>query len=299
MPRNVFDQAGRFAAQLDPAGFVAWALRVPPDAVRFRGWLDTRGVPFPGDPDHTGDTVARLDDPAGGQPWAVAVEFQIEPDPLMFGRLLGYLSGVRLARKPDPERGSRFHLGAAVLNLTGTGTASREMRWPAAGLVTHLGAAERNLAAESAGELLGAIETRTRPRGLLPWAPLMTGGDDPGIIDRWKAAAEAEPDDRRRSDYAGLALVFADAADRKPAWKLALKEWNMKRSSVVDEWKAEGETRGRIAAVLEALEARFTVVPPELADAVRGTADLDTLRRWTTAAALATSLDDFRTRAGL
>ena len=155
MPRNVFDQASRFAAQLDPDGFLAWALNLSAPQLRFRGWIDARDLPFPGNTDRTGDTVAHLEDLAAhGVPWAVAVEFQIEPDSLMFGRLLGYLSGIWLARKPDPEPGSRFRLGAVVVNLTGTGDASRDMRWPDAGLATQLRVAERNLASESADELL-------------------------------------------------------------------------------------------------------------------------------------------------
>ncbi len=127
MPENVFDKASRFAAKLDPPGFLGWLLGMPLEAFTFRGWLDTRGVPFPGHADQISDTVARLDDPAEhGVPWAVAVEFQIEPDPLMFGRMLGYLAGLWMTLKPDEERGSRFNLGGAVVNLTGTGHASRE-----------------------------------------------------------------------------------------------------------------------------------------------------------------------------
>jgi hypothetical protein len=64
MPRNAFDQAARFSAKLDPAAFVGWVLDLPPDHAAERGWLDTRHLPFPGDPDRTSDTLARLDDPA-------------------------------------------------------------------------------------------------------------------------------------------------------------------------------------------------------------------------------------------
>jgi hypothetical protein len=104
----------------------------------------------------------------------------------MFGRLYGLLSGgLWLARKPDAGRGSRFQLGAAVVNLTGTGSASRDMSWPAAGLHTQLVVAERNLAAEPAADLLADAEVGQR-RALLPWIPLMLGGDNPDLIDRWK-----------------------------------------------------------------------------------------------------------------
>jgi len=245
VPENVFDKASRFAAKLNPPGFLSWLLGMPLDAFTFRGWLDTRGVPFPGDADQISDTVARLDDPAEhGVPWAVAVEFQIEPDPLMFGRMLGYLAGLWMTLKPDEERGSRFNLGGAVVNLTGTGCASREMRWPTAGLTTHLGFVERNLERELADEVLGGIEAGRWSRCLLPWVALMSGGDAPTLVDRWKRLAEAEPDSRRRADYGGLAQVFADRVGRKVLWHEKLQGWNMTESSVVNAWIAEGKAEG-------------------------------------------------------
>src|SRR4051812_6063912 len=109
MAENPFDKASRFAAKIDPPTFLAWVLDFAPEEFVFRGWLDTRGLPFPGDPDRVSDTVARLEDPAaGGMPWAVAIEFQIEPDPQMFGRILEYLGQLWRTTKPDAEKGSRF-----------------------------------------------------------------------------------------------------------------------------------------------------------------------------------------------
>lgn len=139
MPQNAFDKASRYAAKIDPHAFFAWITGRVTEQLEFRGWLDTRSVPFPNGADRTSDTVARIHDPAGTQiPWAVAVEFQIEPDPLMFGRLMVYLGQLWQAIKPDTERGSRFNVAAAVVNLTGTGFASRDMRWPEAGFATQL-----------------------------------------------------------------------------------------------------------------------------------------------------------------
>ena len=42
MAMNPFDQASRYAAKLDPAGFLAWLLGA---AVVFVRWLDTRRLP--------------------------------------------------------------------------------------------------------------------------------------------------------------------------------------------------------------------------------------------------------------
>jgi hypothetical protein len=222
MAQNEFDQASRYAAKLDPVGFLSWLLRLPVEVFRFREWLDTRSLPFPGEPDRIRDTVAHLEDLAmNGMPWALPVEFQIEPDPEMFGRLLQYLGSLWIEKRPDPEPGSRFCVGAVVVNLTGQGNSSRDYHWPAAGVRCHLGVWERNLADLSAGETLADVASGKTARCVLPWVPLLQAGDELGIIQRWVELASAEPDMRRRSDYGGLALVFAEAARRQEAWKLA------------------------------------------------------------------------------
>src|SRR3954471_3454254 len=122
MTPNRFDQAARYLAKLEPVLFLCWLLKVPADAVLFRGWLDTRLIPFPGESDRFCDTVAHVEDVKRGQiPWAIVLEFQGEPDPLMFGRLLAYGGQVWLEKKPSEERGDRFQIGAVVVNLTGRG----------------------------------------------------------------------------------------------------------------------------------------------------------------------------------
>lgn len=300
MPENPFDKAARFAAsQLDAPAFLAWVLGVPAERLGFAGWLDTRGVPFPHAPDRTGDTVARLDPPDGGIPWAVAIEFQIDPDALMFGRLLGYLADLWMRVKPDSERGSRFEVGAAVLNLTGAGAATREMRLPGTHIVTHLGVEERNLARERADDTVGRIEAGTLGRCVLPWLPLMAGGEQETIIERWKRLAEQEPSARRRSEYAGLTLVFAEAAGCRPQWELRLKGWNVRESQVVNGWKAEARVEERAEVVLVVLGEKFGTVPEDLAGAIRATADLDKLRQWVGVAVRADTLAAFRAAAGV
>lgn len=144
-------------------------------------------------------------------------------------------------------------------------------------------------------------------RALLPWLPLMTGGDDPGIIDRWKKLAEGEPDRRRKADYAFLALTFAGASKRKAIWARALEGWNMIESEVANEWMAMGKAKGlaegraeqAVVTLVAVLEARFGSVPAEVESAVRACADLAKLQTWTTQAATAATLDEFRTTAGL
>ncbi len=304
MAQNEFDQACRYAAKLDSDGFLAWLLRLERQAFLFRGWLDTRTIPFPGEADRTCDTVAHLEETTAGHvPWAVTVEFQIEPDAAMFGRLLVYNGRLWLECRPDPERGSRFHVGATVVNLTGRGDGSRSFNWRQARLRTEMRLVERNLASERAAPVLRDIAKGKWSRCLLPWIPLMQGSEQPGIIQKWKELASAEPDERRRGDYGGLALVFAEAARRRQVWQQVLKEWNMIRSQQVQEWKAEARAEGRAesqaAAVIDLLNLHFGSVPDELGASIRSTTDLATLQAWFTEAYQASSLADFRQKTGL
>jgi hypothetical protein len=166
--------------------------------------------------------------------------------------------------RPDDERGSRYHVGAAVVILTGKGSAGAELRWPGTGLVTHLGVVERNLEHESAVGLLGEIESGTRSRCLLPWVALMAGADSPEFIDRWKAAADTEPDACRRGAFARIAKVFAERVGRKAIWYEKLEGWNVEESPVVNEWiaEAEGSTLLRLAA------KRFGPAPAEVENVI-------------------------------
>jgi len=138
------------------------------------------------------------------------------------------------------------------------------------------------------------------------------GGGQPAIIERWKELAQAEPEARRRADYAGLALVFAELADCRPAWQQALEGWNVEQSLQVLEWQAEAEKRGlargkaeakaeaKVEALLRVLHKRFPAAASgDLEQVIRATSDLDQLDHWLDAAASASTLAQFRRLAGL
>jgi hypothetical protein len=304
MSPNVFDQACRYLARLDPVGLLCWLLNLPASAFAFKGWLDTRTIPFPGEPDRTCDTVAFvLDLTRGGIPWAVVIEFQIEADPLMFGRLLVYMGQVWIARKPYPEPGDRFAVGAVVVNLTGRGSSSYNVDWPEADLGTSLRNPDRDMASRQAAKELARIAAGEVGKVALPLIPLMQGGGEDDNIRQWVEIASAEPDAKKRADYGGLALVFAEAANSATAWKKALEGWNVIQSQQVLEWQAqarkEGRDEGRKEALLDLLQDKFGAVPGEVAAAVRSEADQGKLRRWSTIAGRVDSLEQFRRDAGL
>ncbi len=186
-------------------------------------------------------------------PWALAVEFQGRPDPDMTARAGIYALGIQLHIPPDNERGSRFQVGAVIVNLTGRGNASRRMTWPGIGVETALVFRERNLEGEPAAELLDGIEAGRWWLCVLPWVPLLAGADDPAVVARWQVLAGTEVDARRRGDDGALARVFADRAGRGQLWRTELENWNveesefMNRITAIREQRAEarGEARGR------------------------------------------------------
>ena len=297
---NHYDQASRYLAKRDPLGWLRWLLPRLTDAWEFDGWLDTRTIPFPGEPDRVCDTVGCLYEKASpGRRWALALEFQAQPDEAMFGRLLEYLGRLWRERRPTGDSPRRYDVVALVVNLTGRGDTARDLRLGRTGLRTCLRVAERNVATEDAGRTLRGIKAGRIARCVLAMIPLMQGGADPGIISQWRPLAEAEPDAGRRGDYGGLALVFAELAGCHAAWNEALRGWNVKQSKQVLEWQAEGELKGRAESVLHLLERRTgAAVPSDLAAKIRNTKDLATLKRLLDAADEVISLDEFLGRVG-
>jgi hypothetical protein len=305
---------------LDPVALLGWLLRETPEELRFRTWLDARTLPFPGDPERICDTVAWLGDADPAVEWALPLEFCLDPDGELFGRLLIYLGLLWKEIRPTDAGGERFWVGAAVVNLRGRGNTARDMTLRSTGVRTLLGIEERNLVDENAAAVLAGIAGGTAPRCLLAWIPLMQGGDEAAIIQQWLDLARQEPDSQRRSDYGGLALVFAEAAGCRQAWKEALKGWNMEESQQVLEWIAEGEARGEAKgriegeakgriegeakgetnALVRLLEKRFPPgAPADMVAAIRATTDVEQLRRWFDLAVEADSLAAFRQKASL
>jgi hypothetical protein len=290
---NDFDQAARYAAKLDPPCFLCWLLPGLEPGWTFSEWLDTRRLPFPGGRDRTCDTVAALVNPAAsGATWAVVIEFQSEPAGDMLARLLDYVGRLNLELR---SRAGEYRVAAALLNLTGPEQPDTlAMSLPGMPVYgVRLRAVQRTLRDEDAAGILDDITTGRSARCLLPWIPLMRGAGDVDIMEQWKVAAQAEPDDIRRVEYAELALIFADLAGRAADWKRSLEGWNVRRSQVANEWRAE--------AVREDIQRAYRVraqspMPADLADKLEAITDLGELRRWLDAIVLAGTPDDFRRR---
>jgi hypothetical protein len=292
MATNLYDQSSRYLVDFDPAGFFSWLLGLKKSDFAFRKWLNTRAITFPGRAERTSDLVAHLADLLeNGIPWALLLEFQIVPDPEMFGRILSYLAAIWNDSRPDIARGSRFWLGAAVVNLTGRGACSQRMNWVAAGLTTERGIRERNLEFERAEDVLGGVESGVWPRSLLPFIPLMSGGDEVDKIERWIRIVQTEPNVNRQADYITIALIFAERVGRKAVWFEKLKGTNMTESAFLNEYiskahaegEALGEARGHFqeghAVILRLGAKRFGLASLEIQATVRGITDRERLER--------------------
>jgi hypothetical protein len=304
---NPFDQASRYLAKLDPQGFLGWLFADRLATLRFLRWADTRTLPFPGEPERTCDTVADLADTLTGQRYALPLEFLAEPDPGIFGRLLEYAARVWREIRPVDLPQRRFLVVPAVLHLTGSVQIAREMRLGDSPWHLRLDPLEKNLTDEDAAQTLAAMATGRLRLVLLPLVPLMRGGSEPGIIDQWKQLAQTEQDTRRRSDYAGLALVLAELTNAPHLWRQALEGWNMRQSMQVLEWQAEarqegkaegrleGKIEGKIEDLLRLLEKRFRrKVPAVVVQRIRATTDIAQLAEWFDKAITIGSMKEFR-----
>jgi hypothetical protein len=301
--RTKSDQATRYAAKLDPVEFLRWLLRGMDPDLRFARWLDTRRLPFPGEPDRVCDTVAELEHVSGtAPPWALVVEFQSQPEPEMSERLLEYAIRARRELRHGPHGRDKYFVAAAVINLTEVSrTDPLEMAFPG---VNHLrlswGVVVRNLETEGAAATLSAIEAGQTARCVLPWIPLMAGGEQEAIIKEWKRVASLETDERSRKRYAGLALVFADRAGRKESWQQALEEWNVKELSIIEEWQEEARVETRRDDLLRLLRSKFAgAVTPQLFQTIHAQTSSKDLSHWFDLALAASSLEQFLTILGL
>lgn len=179
------------------------------------------------------------------------IEFQTEPDSLMFGRILTYAGLTWLQEKPTDLPGDRFQLLPVVVNLTGIGQTARTMIWrPGAGTSREL--IEWNMQALDAAAVLAQVAAGKVARVVLAWVPLMQRGGEADILRQWLEIAAQEPDPSWR-DHLALARVFAPLTNTTDVWNHALEGFNMKQSAIVNEWKAEGKAKGKAETVRQIL----------------------------------------------
>ncbi len=241
---NDYDKAGRYLVKRDPAGFFRWLLADP--RLSFQTWIDARRLALPDQSDLTNDLVAvlRNDEAVEG----ICLELEAEARADVLTRLLEYLG--RLWTEPG-GRGS-FSVSCVsgvVLDLTGRSRA-REFCLRSAiaqGCRLELVILRRHLVDENGANLITDVARGNTSPWLLPWVPLMRGGDESAIISNWLREARRLSDQRDRADLGSLTLLFATLAGCRPAWNhglRGLRGWNMKTSPFLDEIRAEGRAEG-------------------------------------------------------
>jgi len=299
---GVFDQGARYLAKRNPVGFFRWRIARFLGNFRFVGWLDTSRIAFPGEPDRICDTVAEFIPVDGSEPRRIMdVEFSAEPEGDMLERLGEYAFRLRRELRYGRGQDGKYVVVTMLINMTGAQQADtldmRETDLDGSGIYLKTDLA--TLREEDAARTMARIDRGELDRCVLPWIVLMHGAGEVVNIEEWKRLAGAEPDSRLRSDYGGLALVFAELVGNAALWRRALEGWNVRQSQQVLEWQEMARKEadiGRLRADLQrALRLRFRVeIPKDLTAEIEEMTELDDLMRWFDASQTADSFDAFR-----
>lgn len=155
-----------------------------------------------------------------------------------------------------------------------------------------------NVAEDSAEAVLAAVEAGQATWGMLFWVPLMAGGGEGVVIERWKERALAIEGQRRRGDLGKIALVFAGLVGRYAPWKQGLERFDMTESEVVNEWIEEAVNRKELEtfrrALLRLLHQKFpNQVVPEVVETINTQPSLSMLHNWFDQAIQLASFADF------
>ncbi len=295
---GVFDQAARYATEEEPEAVVNRLFRGAAVRPRFHEWRDTRTTPRPGDPDRTADRVAALvDDNSPHPPWLLLAEFQSRHDPDKLDVTLVEAGQLRLRCRHGDDRQGKYKVLTAliylcdtcpepVLDMTlgGAGTRHKPLLWI--------------VAEDNARETLEAVAGGSLTWGMLFWVPLMSGGGDPVVVERWKELASALPERRRRGDLALVVVVFAELAGCAPAWKQGLEGWDMTESAYVNSIIQGAYDRARLERAREDLQrvlrTRFPVaLTPEVIATINEQPSLSVMDDWFEAALGAFSWEGF------
>ncbi|HTU20396.1 MAG TPA: hypothetical protein VMG10_20195 [Gemmataceae bacterium] len=316
---NPFDQAARYAVKLlDAEGFCAGCCRKPsPPGVGTAGSIPNRfRIPASRSGAATPWPLSRVW-PATRRRLRSCSNFSLD-------RLAPCWNAWRntlcvFAVNPPLQREPRvpYTVVAVLLNLTGPAQAEVWTMTPPdfGDLGLQLRVRVRTLREEDALQLLTDIGQGRAARCLLPWLPLMRGGDQSTVIEEWKRLAGAEADVRKRGDYGGLARVLAELSGRDEIWTKGLEGWNVEVSQVVLEWqaqaRAEGREEGRAeerAEMLKLLRERLlrllqkkaqAELPADLVAVVQGQTDPTVLGNWLDCTIDASSVEELRSAFGL
>ena len=182
---GAYDQASRYITKARPSAFFTWRAPALGRRWTFRGWLGTRGIAFPGEPDRTCDTVAEFVHRTNPQRRAVVdVEFEAEPDADMLERLGEYAFRLRRERRYGPGPAGKYAVLSLLVNLTGA-EQTHDLNmvadgWDDASL--RLLVSQATLRQEDATQTLARIAAGELEPWVLPWLPLLHGAAESGNL---------------------------------------------------------------------------------------------------------------------
>ena len=243
--------------ELDPPGFARWQLADLDPDLEWYTWLESQVSPPPGVPFLRCDCVAGFRSRSGDQaPWACLIEAQAQPIPRLGVWVLIYLGLLHEDLRHGPHDRDRFQMMAGVVNLCEAALATNIDWTPpvVAGAGEPMGVKcrfwVRNVRQEDAAGTLEDIAAKKTALCVLPWVPLMAGGDRPEVLERWQEVAKLQDKLYLRADYVAIALVFAELAGREAVWAAALKEFDVNDSRIAQQWEDKGIDRGIVKGTL-------------------------------------------------
>lgn len=291
---GVFDQAARYAARADAAAVTRRVLQESGVSLTFREWLDTRALPKPGGRDRTADLVAAMDDPAApAAPWLVVLEFQAQPDEDKLDVTLEEVANLRGHVRHGAERAGKYKVIAGLIYLTGQCPESVTDMTTPNGKGTRHEALVWNLASDDAAQALDRVTSGELSWGMLFWVPLMAGGGDGTVIERWGEIVIAMVNDLvRRGQLVETALIFAELTRRVPEWRKVMETIKFTESEVVNEWMTRGALKERRRHLIKVIDVRFPGnLSPEFRQMINEQESPGLLDEWVQASLEATTFE--------
>src|SRR5262249_38053663 len=233
---RIFDQAGWIAATTEP-GFVLVRLRPETglDLV-FRAWFQDRAIQLPGGAEREPDLLAVADERgADGPAWLLVFEMQsahAEEKP----KVALHEAATFLLYAQDKERGGGpFRPLPVFVYLKGKSPGVKVVVRTPTGRGLECDPPVWEVAEDSAPEALAKIASGEFPWGALFWIALMRGADEEKVIGLWQRLRDDKAPRDARATLTHVALIFAELAGRRPAWKDIKEGVDMTESVYVNE----------------------------------------------------------------
>ncbi len=222
------------------------------------------------------------------------LEFQADHDPDKLDVMLAEVARLRIELRHGDDRRGKYRVIPGLVYLRGRCPDEVLEMTIGPNCGVRLAPIVWNVAADSLEATLEGIRTGKLSWGMLFWAPLMAGADEPGLIQNWRELAAGVSDNRARADLVRIALVFAELSGRYLLWEKALEDWKMTESPVVNRWMDSARLEEGKENLLRVLRRRFPGnLSADVESCIHCQPNLNLLHEWLDAASEDSSLDEF------